>query len=293
MAQQKVELRKTRDFSENINDTFVFIRQNFKPLLVSFLGIAGIFILAGSIVSGIYQSKVGGIFEQIFKGTNTRMGNTFELFNEVYFMMIALSGLSMVAMTVCISAYMKVYDTNNGETPTLPEVWQVFKRHFLQAFIYCIPLLLLIIIGAVFCLVPGVYFGVVLMPFVAIMVIEDLGFGKTWKRCFLLIKDNFWMSLGIYLVVYLIYTFSSGIIAAVISVFTMIISYFSTSNNAEIIVIITSILSIFTFVFYIIFYVSVCLNYYSLAEQSDGTGMMRRIESLGGRTNFTHTEEQY
>ena len=46
-----MELRKLRDFGENINDTFQFIRQEFKPLLKSFFAIAGVLILVTGIVS--------------------------------------------------------------------------------------------------------------------------------------------------------------------------------------------------------------------------------------------------
>ena len=63
MAEQKIELRKIRDLSENLNDTFTFIRQNLKPLVTSFLGIAGIVMLANAIVGGIYQSQAGYVLE--------------------------------------------------------------------------------------------------------------------------------------------------------------------------------------------------------------------------------------
>jgi hypothetical protein len=57
MAEQKVELRKIRDLSENLNDTFTFIRQNFKPLVTSFLGIAGIVMLANAIMGGYTKAR--------------------------------------------------------------------------------------------------------------------------------------------------------------------------------------------------------------------------------------------
>jgi hypothetical protein len=56
---------------------------------------------------------------------------------------------------------------------------------------------------------------------------------------------------------------------------------------------ITSISSIFVYVFYIVFYISVCLNYYSLAEKLDGFGMAKRLESLGSTNSNDRIEEQY
>ena len=75
MAEQKVELRKIRDFSDNLNDTFLYIRQNLKPLLTSFLGIAGVFMLTAAIIQGLYQNEVGGVFQDIFKGGRSRSFN--------------------------------------------------------------------------------------------------------------------------------------------------------------------------------------------------------------------------
>jgi len=54
---QKIELRKTRDFSAKINITFDFIRQNFKILAKSIIYISGPFILVEGLFMGIYQQK--------------------------------------------------------------------------------------------------------------------------------------------------------------------------------------------------------------------------------------------
>jgi hypothetical protein len=58
--QPKIELAKTRDFGEIINDTFLFMRQNFKPLLKYFFTFCGIFLAAGTVCSTLYQLKNNG-----------------------------------------------------------------------------------------------------------------------------------------------------------------------------------------------------------------------------------------
>lgn len=293
MAQQKVELRKVRDFSENMNDTFVFIKQNVKPLIISFLGIAGIFMLAAAIIQAIYQDEMGGIFEQILKGSS---GSTMpvELFNSTYFLVGLFAWVNIIAMRVALIAYVKVYDHNDGETPAMPEVWEEFKRYFFRVLMFSIPIILLIFIGFLFCLVPGFYFLVVLMPFEIVLMVEDKGFSDAFSRCYVIIKGNFWQSFGIYLIAYLIYSFSSGIIGGVIALVTGVISYFTTNDVSTTVALVTSILNIFSFVFYIIFFISVILNYYSLTEKYDGTGILKRLNTLGGNNNnYNNIEEQY
>src|ERR1051325_6059911 len=112
MAEQKIELRKIRDFSENLNDTFVFIRQNLKPLFTCFLGIAGIFMLASAIINGIYQSEMGDVFREILGGIPRRNRSPFpsQVFNGTYLVVILFAWANMVAMKVSIIAYMKVYE---------------------------------------------------------------------------------------------------------------------------------------------------------------------------------------
>jgi hypothetical protein len=90
MAEQEIELRKIRDLSLNLNDTFGFIRQNFKPLVISFLAIAGIFMLANSILNGIYQGGVmGGAIKDVMLGKRDTTGSPFWMFNETYFVVVA------------------------------------------------------------------------------------------------------------------------------------------------------------------------------------------------------------
>jgi hypothetical protein len=293
MVEQKVELRKTRDLSENLNDTFSFIRQNFKPLVTSFIGIAGIIMLANAIVSGIYQSRAGNVFSDMISGRKAD-GFSFRFIGPTYYAVTILGWLNYVAMNVVIACYVKLYDSLQGQYPTMQQVWEEFKKYFLKVLLYRIPIFLFIILGLACFLIPGIYLAVVFMPFTIVLITEDQTFGGAWNRCFNLIKDNFWSSLGIYIVVYLLYSISAGIISSIIGLFTGLISYFTTKDISATIGVVTSVLSIFSFVFYIIFYVSVCLHYFNLAERHDGTGMMRRLDNLGGGGNdFNSIEEHY
>jgi hypothetical protein len=300
MAEQKIELRKIRDLSENLNDTFGFIRQNFKPLVLSFLAIAGIFMLANSILNGIYQGGVmGGAFKDIINRglihPNERVPRSpFWMFNGTYFLVIILAWANLIAMSTVITCYMKLYDRLKGQSPTIQEVWDEFKKYFLKVLLYSIPIALLTAVGFVFCLIPGIYLAVVFVPFSIALIVEDETFSGAWNRCFTIIKNNFWSSLGIYVLVYIIYSFSAGIISGAFALLTGLASYFTTNDISTTIGMATSVLNIFSFVFYIVFYVSVVLHYFNLAERHYGTGIMQRLDTLGEKGNdFNNVQEQY
>jgi hypothetical protein len=294
MAEQKVELRKIRDFSENLNDTILFIRQNFKPLFSCFFTIAGIFMLTSAILNGIYQSQWGGVIQDILTRRSSRAISPFDIINANYFLVIFFAWLNFTAMQVVIISYIKVYEIKNGQTPAIDEVWNVFKKNILKVFFYSIPIALLTALGFILCLVPGIYLAVVFAPFSSIVIIEDKSYSEAFNRCFRLIKDNFWISFVIYVLTYLIAAFSGGILSAVLGGITGLLSYFTTKDITSTILIADSILTIFTFIFYIVYFVSVTLHYFNLTEIYDGTGMMKKLDSIGGNNrDFDNTQEQY
>ena len=295
MVQQKVQLRKVRDFGENLNDTFQFIRQEFKPLAGSFILFAGVFILAQSIIAGLFQGKMFAFLDDFKNGMYTKQPTDAysAIFTPQYFLLIICSFLSIVAMRVTVACYMKLYDEKQA-SPTIREVWILFSRQYLKNVVFSIPVLLITIISIFFCFFPVVYFAIVFAPFQFIVVSEGVSFGDAFSRCFTLIKENFWISFGIYILTYIIYLTGSSIIGFFIGALIGIASYFTTNEISSTVGIVTSAVSAIAYLFYIIFFVSVGMHYYNLAERADGTGMARRLENLGKNTNPNENiEEQY
>ncbi|HRI21466.1 MAG TPA: hypothetical protein PLA68_10960 [Panacibacter sp.] len=293
MAQQKIQLRKIRDFGENLGDTFQFIRQEFKPLASAFILISGIFILSSSILGGLYQKQAFGFLDDLKTGTVAPQNTFSNIFTAGYFIFILVTVLNISAMRTVIAVYMKLYDELD-EPPTLQQVWSLFAKNFFKIFAYSIPQFILIVIGCLFCLAPGIYFMVVLMPYPFVIVNENQSFGDAFSRCINITKENFWISLGTYFIAYLIYSISSGIIGVIVAGVVGVGSYFSTNEISSTAAIATSVLSVVQYVFYIVFFVSVGLQYYNLAELKDGTGLERRLANLGGSANSNAgIEEQY
>lgn len=289
MAQQKIQLRKIRDFGENFSDTFQFIRQEFKPLITSFILIAGIFILATAILGGLFQKQMFGFLDQIKSGGSAIQQNVSSILTPGYFGFIIVTLLSMAAMQTAIIVYMKHYD-EHGETPTVQQVWSGFAKYFLKVFLFSLAQLLLLIVSFLLCILPVFYAATVLMPLPFVIVNEN----RSFSRCLDLIKDNFWISFATYLVAYIIYSFSSSIVGVIIAAVVGLVSYFSKNELSSTAAIVTSVLSVVQYVFYIVFFVSAGLHYYNLVEIKDGTGLERRLEDLGTNNNSNTTiEEQY
>ncbi len=292
MDSQKMELRKLRNFSDNLNDTFQFLKQEFKPLLTCIVAICGVFMVLSGVVGGIYQKNTLTGIMRIFKGLEYQPQRLSDIFNASYFLLIFLSIFSVILMHVVIAAYFKVYELKNKVSPTIDEVWQVTIRFIVPVFFYTIIYAIITIISMLFCVIPFFYFATVFAPFTMIYVIEEVSFTEGFSRCFKLIRDNYLASLGIYFVNYTIYYVCAGIVGVIVGVLTFVTAYFTTKDVGVVSGIITGTLGIFGHIFYLIFIISVALNYFNLTEQYDGSGLLKRIDNLGAAEVST-IEEQY
>lgn len=286
MADSKIELRKIRDFGGNLSDTFEFIREHFKPMMSSFVAIAGIFILLMAVMNGILESSLFTSLHTFERAGNGRVpliwmrlysGYT-SLPSLLYFLSI---WVGYTAMLVTIVAYMKYADENGGAAPGIDDVWKIFSRYYLKMLLYMVPVILLIAVGTLLCLAPGIFLAVVLVPFGWVVMTEDAGFSTAVKRCFDLTRDNFWISLCIYLVSTLIYSFAAAIIGMLAGFVSGLAGYITTKDLTSTIGIASSVVRIFGFLFYVIFLVSAGLHYYNLVEKLDAVGMTRRIGQIG------------
>jgi hypothetical protein len=293
MANQKVEFRKIREFGEILGDTFVFIKSNLKALITSFLGICFLFMVAHAIFNFVYQTRSFGIFDRFREGyVRDDYSGIRNLFTIQYLMTVLFAWLSHIAMNVTLASYVKVYVEQDGITPRFAQVWDVFRRNFLRVLIFSLPVFLLIAVGFVFCIIPGVYLLIVLLPLQMILVIEDVGLDEAFNRCFRIIRENFWVSFAIYLVSWLIYAFSAGIIGLMIGFVFGIVTFLSTGKIGPAAGVLSSVGNLFAAVFYIIFYISVALNYFNLAERADGTGILRKIENIGSSGEHPDQDEK-
>jgi hypothetical protein len=294
MAEQKIELRKLRDFGENMNDTFLFIRQNFRPLIKSFLAICAVFMLTQAIFNGVYQSRIITLYRDFLGGRRNGVNFWDQIFRIDVLLIILSAMLTFVSMSVVLGAYMKFYAQNDGTPPSIDDIWSIFKRYFFKVLFYSIPVFLLIAFGSIFCFVPGIYLWVVLVPFSLVVIIEESNFGDSFSRCFELIRENFWTSFAIYLISWIIYNLCGLIIGGVVSAVMGLAGYLTTENLSKTNVYISSFLNIFSYSFYMIFFISAALNYFNLVEAKDGTGILNRIDNIGRKkNNFDNIEEEY
>lgn len=278
----KIEFKRRRDFGQVINDTFTFVRQNFKPLLKTYFTFCGLFVLASMSSMLVYQYKMINIINTGSKGISRQYIGFSNIYGIEYFLSLLFSLATYASMTVAILSYIALYVKKGNQIPTIEEVWGYFKYYFFRIFGSSILLILMVGLGLIFCLVPGLY----LFPFVAmmfpIMVIENGTFGYSFSRSFQMIKDNFWVTFGTLIIVWIIAYACMSMVALPTTLFSMIGLF--TSKNPQLSLpfsMATIVLQSLCQVFTIIPIITISLSYFNLLEQKENVGLMERINDFG------------
>jgi len=278
----QLEFKKRRDFGQVINDTFTFIRQNFKPLMKTYFTFCGLFVLASMATMLMQQYKTVNIINTIGNGRNSNGMDLGKLYGLEYFLSLLFSMASYSSMTVAVLSYIALYVRKGNQVPTSDEVWGYFKYYFLRVFGSSFLLILMLIVAFICCLVPGFW----LAPFVAmmfpIMVIENGSLGYSFSRSFKIIKDNFWVTFGTLLVVWIIVSACMSMVVLPTSLLNMMTMFTSKTPRMSVsLTMITTVLQAICQVFTIIPVITISLVYFSLVEQKENTGLMERISSFG------------
>ena len=179
---EKVEFKKQRAFGEVVNDTFLFIRENFKPLLKVFLYLCGFFILAGIITGVMQQIAVLGMAKS--PDNPFALRSFIDVFTWNYFLVMLVSIATYTAISVSTLSYIAVYIQKGNVAPSPEEVWAYFKYYYSRTFFSGIVLSLLFVIALVCCIVPAVYIFPAMSLFYPVMILENAKFDYSFSRSF-------------------------------------------------------------------------------------------------------------
>ena len=291
---QKIELRKTRDFSAKINITFDFIRQNFKVLAISMIYISGPFILIGGVCSGLYQQKsLAGLGEGVF-------GN---VFNEWYGIMIIFVLLGNVSSLIVVNEFVRLYELKEDpQTIDAAEIWEGVKGNFIRIMLAMLVVTLLLMVSFVLLIFPFFYVGTVMSLIAPIMIIENKSFGEAFSRCFFLISEKWWSTFGLLVVTALIAGFMGYIFQLPQLVFTVVFALHKTSDAMaeptlweQVGIIVSSVIStVGTNLLQSIVFVGLIFQFYNLVERKEAQGLLNKLESFGkANVNAPRNDETY
>jgi hypothetical protein len=294
MQTNKIIFNQARDFSEKLNDTFSFLRQNFKNLGTSVLFIAGPFTLIGGIFLGLYQS-------QVLKSGNLGNVSITERFQNIfgieYFMGVLFSMITITIVAIIVSEYVRLYNEDKTENFVWQDLLPKVKSSFLSIFLFGIGYIVIITLGSMFFVIPGIYLSIALSLLIYVRIFEGKSFFSAVSRCLQLIKGNWWPTFGMFLILSIIQGLLSFIFQIPVLISTVIIGLQGFKNEVsegpDIFLIIATIISTAgTQLLYTVSLVGLCFQYFNLVEEKDATGLLSRIDSIGKAPEVKATNEE-
>ncbi len=283
-----IEFKKQRELGEILSDSFAFIRNEFKPFFGTILKIVGPYILVMLIAMGFYIYTIGDVFNF------GAIGNQYSAFSPVV-MVISVLALMLSSIAAYVLAqgtvlyYIKSYIEHKGAT-NYDEIRQGVYGSFWSLIGLGILVGLSVFLGAMFCLIPGIYLGVPLSISFAILVFLKKDTIESYQYSFTLIKENWWITFATLFVIYIIVMIASYAFSLPGVIYTWVkMGIFSGEMDAEnmnlfndpIYLLLNIMGSLVQFLMNIILLVGTSLIFFNLNEKKNFTGTFERIENLG------------
>lgn len=277
MNPQKIEFHRYRDFGQIINATFEFLRENFKQLAKAVIFLVGPFILLTGIFGGLYQ-------KDLFSFTSTTI--SLSEFGISFGLYILFGVISVMILVSTVYSYLIIYIRNENVLPIeVDEVWVLVKSNIIKTVLFSIGYTIVTILASILLIIPGIYVSIALMIIYIVGLYEGKSFFDSMSRSFYLVKNKWWFTFGLLIVLSLIQGFL-GFLFQIPQYIAMFVVAFNsaegnaTSSTTEIIFIVTTIISSLNFIFYSISLIGIAFHYFSLVEQKEAKGLLDKIDSL-------------
>lgn len=204
--QNFVNFKKTRSLGDMLSDTFKFLKYEWQPFFIAIVKTsivpvliaiaAGIYLLIQIIpfyggVLNLNHLGVGGLEDINFNYATI----TLPLILFVFSYLVAYA-----LVTVTSLSYIKSYINNRGDVK-YKEIQNEAKNKFWSYVSLFILVFIIVMIGSLFCFLPGIYFWVVLTLSIPIMIFQNKGVLDSISDAFVFIKEHWWETFGILLVV--------------------------------------------------------------------------------------------
>ncbi len=304
ISKPAVVLDEQRNFSDVINATFAFVKQEFKPLFKT-IALYTFAPLLGLAVAFMFYFK--GSFEMILSG-ELGANNQFNLPWGWYSLLVFFAFATQIVLSGLIYEYMLLYKTQGrgNFSPAdvgrklMKDIWALAGYSLLTFLLIgvaaaiigvliglfstisgflVVPLVIILFVGLIFIMIP-------LSLLFAVKIFEDKNYGTTISRCFKLTKNNWWRTFGLIFVMNMIVSTMGAIFIMPLYVyfFFMAITGVQSGEIEQFNQGLSLFLSIFG-VFgstwlYSTLLLAIGFQYTNLKEEKDNDSILNRIEKI-------------
>lgn len=200
--QNFVNFKKTRDLGAIISDTFKFLSVEWKPFFATILKISIVPVLIAIAVAIYFVMSSTSFYGDLLQLNDYDSDVDFN-FSEIFLPLLAFFFSYLIAyalMTVASLSYIKSYIENKG-TVNYEEIQNSTKEKFWPYVGLFFLIGIIVFIGLMFCVIPGIYFVVVLSLSICLLIFQNRGALDAISDSFSFIKEHWWETFGILLVI--------------------------------------------------------------------------------------------
>lgn len=282
---QRINLREERDFGEKFNATFLFVRQNFKSLALTMLLLGSPIMILGTVLMAYFQTMLmpqNGFmtFSDLPEGFFGYLGLT------VVVNMLAYAWLNTITLTY-VNEYLK---GNTDITPTTVFTASLSKFVTVVASYFLVGII--IMIGFVFLIIPGIYLSVALTLVTAILIFENKSISESIGRSIKLISGKWWSTFGLMFVMGFVVGLMQIVFTIPVYIDTFVKTMHGNMGNFGVTTIVAhAIGSLGTTLLYPLVFVALVFQYFNLVERKEGAGLMQQIDHAGIQVENTSKNE--
>jgi hypothetical protein len=212
IEQNFIDFKQKRDLGAMLSDTFQFLNAEWKPFFGSILKISIIPILI-AICTLVYSTMSSvsflGDFDQVTDYDIVNL-NFSDLILPISIAIISYL-TALASITVAALSYIKSYTAHKGFV-NYQEIQNLTKEKFWPYVGLFIIVGIIVFFGMLFCILPGIYFGVVLSLSFCLVIFQNKGVFDAISDSFGFIKEHWWETFGILIVVQLLIAVASFLV---------------------------------------------------------------------------------
>lgn len=283
MTDSKLQLEKNRDFGALFNDTFLFIKYNFKNLLMGMIYFVIPFAFLQGIALGMYQYKA---LSTLSAGQSS---NPFAAVEGAMSQILITYLFTMITYTFSMAfvfQYIKLYKASENNEVELKQVWKLMLGVAPKIFLSIFVIGLLSGLGFMLLIIPGIYLIICFSLVIPTIIFQDDSLSEALSSCFSLIKNNWWLTFGFLLIIGLIAGALQFVFQLPAGIYQVIQSFHLLQNEASsgsqsISILFSIIQAMGTCLMQVIPFIGIGILYFSLVEQKQNPTLLKDLESIG------------
>lgn len=271
---QKIKLFGSRDFSSNFDMTLNFLKQNYVSILKGIVVVVPVYLIIAYFMSSINSLST--------RPSADILETYAAIFSAGFFVSYFLIILSSMVVMLYIISYMAIYAKSSDGVVKNSDVWSKVANAFLPVLGASIIFGILLSIGFLLCIIPGIIILVYLGFYCYVYVNEEKSIIDSFYRSYELVSHNWWVTFGYGIIFFLIIM----VLGAVFAIPTYLVALGTVFGmgffSGEIYMYISSLISYAgSFLLYPIMYVAMGVMYYSHRNKLEGIDMETEIDNIG------------